>query len=73
MLIISNGVGGNLDRSHTTLAGLRNHKYLAAQSNIHLPARNLATQLTFRYKDSFSGINCIDKIPFKIMKQCQYF
>lgn len=64
-----------LDRSHTTLARPINQKYLAAQSNVCLPfkAHNLATQLTFHFKGSFSGINYIYKIAFKILKQRRYF
>lgn len=61
--------------SHTTLAEQLNQIHLAAQSNTCLSpkAHSLATQLTFHCKVSFSGINCIYKIPFQITKRCQYF
>lgn len=64
-----------LARSHAVLTGPFNQQYLATQNNTCLPpkAHNLATQLTFHFKGSFSGTNCIYKIPFKIMKQHQYF
>lgn len=69
--------GGALDRSIFSHHPHQTAKPIifgcAKQKCLPPKVHNLATQLPFHCKASFSVINCIYKIPLKITKQCQYF